>query len=124
MMAPREARSMSSSQRPALASDEWMLEQQVRAEMEAEAWRRLRADLAAIEPAPPAPQAPAAAPAAELDHHRAGSAMLKAIVRFALAAFAAYLAYLAGVDSGLGEFEIWLAVGGSFMAALALSMFG
>jgi hypothetical protein len=27
---------------PAFASDDWMFEQQLRAEMEAEAWRRLR----------------------------------------------------------------------------------
>jgi hypothetical protein len=114
---------MSGSQRPALASDEWMLEQQVRAEMEAEAWRRLRRDLRAVETPAPAPQT-VQAPAAEIDHHRAGSAMLKAIVRFMLAAFGAYLAYLAGMDSKLGEFEIWLAVGATFMATLALSMFG
>lgn len=113
---------MTNSGRPALASDDWMLEQQVRAELEAEAWRRLRADLALAAPAPAAElAAPAAAPP---DYHRAGSAMLKGLARFALAAFAAYLAYLAAVDGGLGEFEIWLAVGGAFASALALSMFG
>jgi hypothetical protein len=110
---------MSSSQRPALASDEWMLEQQVRAELEAEAWRRLRRDLKVVEPAPQ----PAPAPA-EIDHHRSGSAILKALVRFMLAGFCAYLAYIAALDSQLGEFEAWLAVGGTFTATLALSMFG
>jgi hypothetical protein len=106
--------------RPAFASDDWMLEQQLRAEMEAEAWRRLREELAIPEPPPQA----ANAPAADIDHHRAGSAILKALVRFLMAAFAAYLAFLAGVDSRLGEFEIWLAVGASFAVTLALSMFG
>lgn len=33
---------MAHARRPAIASDDWMLEQQLRAEMEAEAWRRLR----------------------------------------------------------------------------------
>lgn len=88
--------------------------------MEAEAWRRLRMEFAIPEPAP---IPPTCAPP-EADRHRSGSAILKAIVRFLLAAFAAYLAYLAGVDSQLGEFEVWLAVGAAFMAALALSMFG
>ena len=114
---------MTARGRPALASDDWMLEQQVRAEMEAEAWRRLRADL---QPAP-APQVAVPAPAQtqpSFDHHRAGSAVLKAIVRFALATFGAYLAYLAAVDSQLGEFEVWLAIGAGFLVTLALSMFG
>jgi hypothetical protein len=93
-----------------------MHEQQLRAEIEAEAWRRLRQELATPEPAPPAPD--------EIDHHRSGSAMLKALVRFALGAFAAYLAYLASMDSGLGEFEAWLAIGGAFLITVALSMFG
>jgi hypothetical protein len=96
-----------------------MLEQQLRAEMEAEAWRRLRTELA-VAPAP----APAAIPPAGVDHHQSGSTILKAVVRFLLAAFAGYLAYLAGVDSQLGEVEIWLAVGSAFAIALALSMFG
>ncbi|MGQ0533527.1 MAG: hypothetical protein ACT4OF_12685 [Caulobacteraceae bacterium] len=106
--------------RPAFASDDWMLEQQLRAEIEAEAWRRLRQELAIVEPVP----AEAANAPATIDHHHSGSAILKALVRFMLAAFSAYLAYLAGVDSGLGEFEVWLAVGSAFAATLALSMFG
>jgi hypothetical protein len=105
--------------RPALASDDWMLEQQVRAEMEAEAWRRLRADLAVPPPALPAP--PADEP---VDHHRSGSIILKALVRFALAMFGAYLGWLAAVDAQLGEFEIWLATAAGFAITLAISMFG
>lgn len=105
--------------RPALASDAWMLEQQVRAEMEAEAWRRLREHLAA----PPLPE-PTAPPEKAFDHHRAGSTLLKAIVRFAIAVFGAYLGWLAAVDSQLGEFEAWLAAGTGFLILLSLSMFG
>jgi hypothetical protein len=106
--------------RPAFASDDWMLEQQLRAEMEAEAWRRLRQELAIPYPAP----TPAANASADAGRRHSGSAILKALVRFLLAAFAGYLAFLAAVDSRLGEFEIWLAVGAAFAAALALSMFG
>jgi len=98
-----------------------MLEQQVRAEMEAEAWRRLRADLAI--PAP-APVAEPVVVEPEFDHHNEGSLILKALVRFVLASFCAYLAYLAAVDSQLGEFEVWLAIGATFFVTLALSMFG
>lgn len=105
--------------RPALASDAWMLEQQVRAEMEAQAWRQLREHLAAPPPLEDAP-----ANDAPFDHHRASSAMLKAFVRFGLAAFGAYLGWLAAVDSHLGEFEVWLAAGAGFAITLALSMFG
>jgi hypothetical protein len=106
--------------RPAIASDDWMLEQQLRAEVEAEAWRRLRMELALPEPVPAqAGNAPATA-----DRHRSGSTILKALVRFMLAAFVGYLAWLAGVDSQLGEFEVWLVVGSSFLITLAASMFG
>jgi hypothetical protein len=111
--------------RPAIASDDWMHEQQLRAELEAEAWRRLRRELATPEPLPPQVAAPAPAPATpEFDHHRSGSTLLKALVRFGLAAFVSYLAYIAAMDSGLGEFEAWLAIGSAFMVTLALSMFG
>lgn len=112
---------MTARGRPAFASDDWMLEQQLRAEMEAEAWRRLRSELAVPQPLP-APEA-AAAPA-EIDHHRSGSTILKALVRFILAALAAYLAWLAGVDARLGEFDIWMATGSTFAVVLALSMLG
>ncbi len=116
---------MTGSRRPAVASDDWMLEQQVRAELEAEAWRRLRQDLAVPEPAPAAYAPANAAPApAEADPHSTGSTILKALVRFMLGAFVAYLAYIAAVDSRLGEFEMWLVTGSSFVVTLALSMFG
>jgi len=111
---------MSSGRRPAIASDDWMLEQQVRAELEAAAWRRLREELA--QPQPPALPAPAAD--TEPDYHRSGSIILKGLVRFVLASFGAYLAWLAAVDAHLGEFEIWLSVGGAFIVTLALSLFG
>lgn len=107
--------------RPAFASDDWMLEQQLRAEMEAEAWRRLREELAVPQPLP-APQP--VNPPAEIDHHSTGSAILKALVRFALAAMAAYLAWLAGVDARLAAFDIWMATGSMFAIVLALSMLG
>lgn len=117
-----------SRSRPAFASQDWMLEQQLRAEMEAEAWRRMRHDLVLAEPlpaAPPQPQAiPAPAPTPARDPHRTGSAILKALVRFMLAAVGAYLAYLAAIDSQLGEFEVWLATGAGFLVTLSLSMFG
>jgi len=98
--------------RPPLASDVWMLEQQVRAELEAEAWRRLREHMAE----------PLSAPRA--DRPRAGSAVLKGLVRFILAAFGAYLGWLAAVDARLGELEIWFSAGAGFAIMLALSMFG
>lgn len=108
----------SRGRQPVLASDAWMLEQQIRAEMEAEAWRRLREDMAA----PPALPAPSEADV--VDHHCAGSVILKALVRFALAMFGAYLCWLAAVDAQIGEFEIWLATASGFAVTLALSMFG
>lgn len=108
--------------RPAIASDDWMREQQLRAELEAEAWRRLRLDLIVPEPSPPLPHAPQAQ--ADADLNFGGSTILKALVRFALAAFTAYLAYIAAADSALGEFEAWLAIGATFTVTLALSMFG
>lgn len=98
----------------------WMLDQQMRAEMEADAWRRLRFEVAAQE----ALALQAAATTETEQVHRGGSTTFKAIVRFMMGTFAAYLAYLAGVDSGLGEFEIWLAVGAGFVAMLALTAFG
>lgn len=119
---------MTASHRPAFASDDWILEQQMKAELEAEAWRRLRLELAVTQPVvaplPPAPVAPPAPAAPRFDPHKTGSAILKGLVRFALATFGAYLCYLAGVDGGLGEFEIWLATGAGFLVTLALSMFG
>ncbi|WP_135209870.1 hypothetical protein [Vitreimonas flagellata] len=112
---------MSDSRRsPAFATDDWMFEQQVRAELEAEAWRRLREQTR--QPAPQAVAAPA--PAQTIANpHRTGSTILKALVRFCMGAAASYLAFIAALDSQLGEFEAWLAVGAAFIVTLALSMF-
>ena len=110
--------------RPAFATDDWMQEQQLRAEVEAEGWRRMREKLGRAEPEP-YPPLPAATIAAvvEADPHRTGSTILKALVRFMLASFAAYLAWIAGVDARFGEFDIWMATGSTFAITLALSMF-
>jgi multisubunit Na+/H+ antiporter MnhB subunit len=107
--------------RPAFATDDWMQEQQLRAEAEAEGWRRLRSQMAVPQALPTSE--PAQNPA-EIDHHSAGSTILKAVVRFMLAAFTAYLAWLAGVDARLGEFDVWMVTGSTFAITLALSMFG
>lgn len=114
----------SGSRLPAFASDTWMLEQQMRAEVEADGWRRLREELSVPPtPLPPQPQAaPATARPSEPFHF--GAAMLKGIVRFGIGAFGGYLAYVAALDGGLGEFEAWLAVGAGFITALALTAFG
>ncbi len=113
---------------PPFASDDWMFEQQVRAELEAEAWRRLRTQLAPpSEPAPlPAPSPALAAnptPARVRDPHHSGSAMLKGLVRFVIAAIGSYLTWIAGMDSQLGAFEVWLATGTAFVVVLAMSAF-
>jgi hypothetical protein len=114
---------------PAFASDDWMLEQQMRAEMEAEAWRRLRQQIAQPpEPSPtPQPAAPnthaSLAPPLTPRIEVSGSVMLKALVRFALASLGAYIAWIAAMDGGLGEFEIWLATGAGFLVSLSLTMF-
>ena len=101
--------------RPPLASDDWMAEQQLRAELEAEAWRRMRESYAIPAAAlPPSPRAP--------DPSLGGSLILKALVRFGLGAGMGYLAYIAALDSRLGAFEAWLAVGAAFFVTLALSM--
>jgi len=102
-----------------LASDEWMAEQQLRAELEAEAWRRMR-EARALPPPPAALPAPEAAPR---DPSLGGSLILKALVRFLLGAGMAYLAYIAALDAQLGAFEAWLAAGGAFLVTLSLSMF-
>jgi multisubunit Na+/H+ antiporter MnhB subunit len=105
-----------------LANDDWLLQQQLRAEIEAETWRRLRERLAAPEPEPAAVEAPPPALSRIDQIERGGSIILKALVRFGLGVFGAYLAWIAAVDGGLGEFEIWLATGSGFIVALALSM--
>ena len=117
---------MSASRKlPAFASDDWMLAQQLRAELEADAWRRLREERLedfAVAPAPP-PERPARDSTRLALIERGGSAVLKALVRFAFAAACAYLAWLAAVDATLGEFETWLAAGAGFFSALSISMF-
>jgi hypothetical protein len=107
--------------RPPVASDAWMLEQQVRAELEARAWQLMRQE-AALLSAPARAEAAAEPKPAPLDPHRTGSAVLKGLVRFGLGAFASFLAVLAGADSGLGEIEVWLAAGAVFLITLALSL--
>jgi hypothetical protein len=116
---------MSEHQKPPFLTDDWMLEQQVRAELEAEAWRRMRAERALPAPAlaTPAPAPTAPAPTAGEARPR-GSAILKALVRFSMGATAGFVAYIAALDSQLGEFEAWLALGAAFIVMLALSMFG
>lgn len=111
------------SRLPAFASDAWMLEQQMRAEVEAEGWRRLREELRPIAP-PPQPQAAPAHPAKPRPPFRFGAAILKGIVRFAIGGFGGYLAYIAALDGGLGAFEAWLAVIAGFVVSLSLTAFG
>lgn len=98
-------------------SDTWLLQQQTRAELEADAWRQIRV----LRTLPIAP-GPATRPAN--DYHHSGSTLLKAIVRSALGVFGAYLGWIAAMDSRLGEFEIWLSVGAGFIIMLALSLIG
>lgn len=104
---------------PAIASDDWMHEQQLRAQLEAEAWRRLRLELA--QPALPAPPSPVEA--RPRSPHKSGSTLLKGLVRAGLGVIGGYLGYVSAMDSGLGAFEVWLAVPAGFVIALALSMF-
>jgi len=110
-------------ERPAFATEDWILEQQMRAELEAEAWRRLRREAAAPAALAAPVAAPVAAPSAAPDYHSTGSTILKAFVRFGLASFASYVGWIAAMDSALGEFEVWLAVGSAFIVTLALSLF-
>jgi len=113
---------------PPFASDGWMFEQQARAELEAEAWRRLRLQLSAppelVSLPPPLPTVAATRPPRRaIDPHHTGSAALKGLVRFVIAAIGSYLTYIAGMDSQLGNFEVWLATGTAFVVVLALSAF-
>lgn len=111
---------MPDARKPDFASQDWMLEQQMRAELEAEAWRRMRRELAA--PPPPVTLPPPANDAPPVNYHRSGSTILKAIVRFGLAAFGGYLAWIAAMDARLGEVEIWFAVSAAFLVTLSLSL--
>lgn len=94
-----------------LASDDWMRAQQMRAELEAQEWRLLRAELA--RPLPQTRPAP-----------RGGSIILKGLVRFLIGAFGGYLGWIAALDSGGGEIDGWFAVIAGFVIALALTAFG
>lgn len=105
------------------ASDEWMAEQQLRAELEAEAWRRLR-EVNALPPEPPPALPPPKPAAARPDPSYGGSLILKALVRFALGAGMAYIAYIAALDAQLGAFEAWLAAIAGFLITLSLSLLG
>lgn len=117
---------MNEHQRPPFLTDDWMLEQQVRAELEAQAWRRMREERARPTPALAAvAPGPATTPLPPLAEQRPrGSTILKALVRFTMGAAAGYVAFIAALDSQLGEFEGWLALGAAFIVTLALSMFG
>ena len=117
---------MTAPRRPAFASQDWMLEQQLRAEMEAEAWRRLR-ELSAGGAIPPDAIMTATHDPrhdAGHDYHNTGSILLKAVVRFALASLAAYVGWIAAVDAQLAAFDVWLSVFGVFVAALAVTLVG
>ncbi|MEZ6022306.1 MAG: hypothetical protein R3C16_02580 [Hyphomonadaceae bacterium] len=114
---------MAAQRRPLVATSDWLLEQQMRAEVEAEAWRRLREQIDRPPPPEVLPPPPAEEAAPARDPHRTGSTILKALVRFGLGAFGAFLAFIAAADAQFGEFEIWLAVGSAFLVTLAASAF-
>lgn len=103
----------------AIPGVDWMNEQLRRAEAEAEAWRRLRAEIDA-ESLRADVHTESEAPAAPRPSVR--RAILHAAIRFAIAAFGAYLGYLAAIDASLGEFEVWMIVGAAFSIALALTV--
>lgn len=108
---------MSRSRRSGFGSDDWLLEQEMRAQMEAQEWRRLRAELAMA-------QLAVAEMAPVQTYRPEGSATLKGLVRFGLGAFGAYLGYLSAIDSRLAGLEVWLAAGAGFLIVLSLSMLG
>lgn len=112
---------MTVPRRPTFASQDWILEQQLRAEMEAEAWRRLR-EVATVPELLPGAVLTTIADDSQPDYHHTGSAILKALVRFGFAAIAAYVAWIAAIDLGAGEFEAWLIVIGFFVITLALTL--
>lgn len=112
---------MTVPRRPTFASQDWILEQQLRAEMEAEAWRRLR-EVATVPELLPGAVLTTIADDSQPDYHHTGSTILKALVRFGLATIAAYVAWIAAIDFGAGEFEAWLIVIGFFVITLALTL--
>lgn len=112
---------MTVPRRPTFASQDWILEQQLRAEMEAEAWRRLR-EVATVPELLPGAVLTTIADDSQPDYHHTGSAILKGLVRFALAAIAGYVAWIAAIDLGLGEFEAWLIVIGVSVIFLAFTL--
>lgn len=116
---------MTAPRRPAFASQDWMLEQQLRAELEAEAWRRLR-ELSSGPDLPPDTIVTAAhgAHGARINFHATGSSFLKAVVRFGLAACLAYIAWIAAVDARLSSFDVWLCVVTVFVVGLTLTLIG
>lgn len=117
---------MTDQRRPPIASDAWMLEQQTRAEFEAEGWRQLRAEVARAEAEAARQHARAYQQQARLDDGEivSHSAILKGLVRFLFGALGAYVAWIAVMDSGGGSFEAWMWVGMGFVITLALTAFG
>ena len=113
---------MTAQRRPAFASQDWMLEQQLRAELEAEAWRRLR-ELSDFRELPPDVDI-STVTHAEPDYHSTGSIIFKALVRFMIAACVAYLAWLAAVDAEFAEFEILLTVCAAYIVTLSVTLLG
>lgn len=117
---------MSDPKRPPIASDAWMLEQQTRAEFEAEGWRQLRAEVARAEAEAARQQARTYQQRAQIDSGEivSNSIILKGLVRFLFGALGGYVAWIAVLDSGGGAFEAWMWVGLGFVIALALTAFG
>lgn len=116
---------MNDPKRPQIASDAWMLEQQTRAEFEAEGWRQLRAEVARQEAAVQRQQVRAyQAQVRDQGEIVSHSAILKGLVRFMFGALGGYVAWIAGMTSGSGELEGWMWVGMGFVVTLALTAFG
>jgi hypothetical protein len=105
---------MAGQRKPPLAdADRWLLEQQLRAEAQAEIWRELREGTAASAPVRPERDPELFDPL---------GFVARAAARVALALAAAGLAALAARDSGLGGFEVWLATGATGVATLAATL--
>ncbi|MGH6951267.1 MAG: hypothetical protein ACREH4_10360 [Vitreimonas sp.] len=115
---------MNAPRRPAFASQDWMLEQQLRAELEAEAWRRLRELSSRVDLPPETVVTAAQGQGARTNFHTTGSSLLKAIVRFGLAACLAYIAWIAAVDARLSSVDVWLCVVTVFVVGLTVTLIG